>query len=797
MEKFVHLRNDHTEEIFFHNIPFRVTRDKVITRLPGGNRINLQDPPVNGSASWNLEFPYRCECLFFLGMSTENWSCSEWWGQQENFFDHSARLFIGDKIGRIKVIYKDETEDLFPVIFGVNCWHYPLFCRPHDYEGLPSAFAAPYDEPFRSDPKAGELLNNSLKIMENKAQMPEGGVSPVEKNSKWIFGVKVDAHKDIQWIQLIRDESKRADFSVSAITGLIAGNEIQPDWIITDLDFYLKKSYYRNMDALARRLYQYEDEIPENIEKLDVADFDAPDIEMKGSNLAEIYTNIYRRNIMDMAHVKIEADGHVNVSSTDKLDYGCYIGFGTYTRIKGRSLTWTRDAGRSLTETARFGYWKQCKEALRYLIECLYLKSPKFDHPMWKRIADADPEDAGLMGVCRGKENDGHAAIMLFIYNMYNSGNLDLDWMYANRKALYDSADFFLWQSRNPEVTNFDRLLFSETEASTQTYGGYDLFSNLYAVMALRGYGKMFKRMAENKGGTEEDAQMCIDCEALANQLYEGCGERFTMDHPRYGDVYTDTLDDCWTYEYKRFADLFLRADIDGYDLWNDMPEIADKADRSFKAQREIYYNPKSGRQMGYGQGYLTETVLLLDRFTELTDCVNATAMLTYHHSDEPYMVPEGVIMHGTGSFWYRQSDLGNSVQQGEVIKIFRLIMGIDDLSRDRGLRLIPRLPDTWGGYSVKDFNVTDRDFNKIPVSLSYDRVPNGYELKFKTPKEIEIDYIRVGPFYEKPTEVTLYKEEHKDPISTKFEIRKIQDRYFAYVPIGGFVQQISLVAVV
>ena len=64
MEKFVHLRNDHTEEIFFHNIPFRVTRDKVITRLPGGNRIKLQDPPVNASKSHsavNSFFSWVCQ----------------------------------------------------------------------------------------------------------------------------------------------------------------------------------------------------------------------------------------------------------------------------------------------------------------------------------------------------------------------------------------------------------------------------------------------------------------------------------------------------------------------------------------------------------------------------------------------------------------------------------------------------------------------------------------------------------------------------------------------------------------
>lgn len=66
---------------------------------------------------------------------------------------------------------------------------------------------------------------------------------------------------------------------------------------------------------------------------------------------------------------------------------------------------------------------------------------------------------------------------------------------------------------------------------------------------------------------------------------------------------------------------------------------------RTFAAEREVYYSPYSGRQMGYGQGYLTGAVLMLDLVEEYTACVNASANLCYHHTDVPYVVPEGVIL--------------------------------------------------------------------------------------------------------------------------------------------------------
>ena len=64
--------------------------------------------------------------VFFLGMTTEKSECSENWGPTASY-DNSTRVFIGDRVGKITINYSDKTQDIVPIIFGVNCWPYELY----------------------------------------------------------------------------------------------------------------------------------------------------------------------------------------------------------------------------------------------------------------------------------------------------------------------------------------------------------------------------------------------------------------------------------------------------------------------------------------------------------------------------------------------------------------------------------------------------------------------------------------------------------------------------------------------
>lgn len=708
--------------------------------------------------------------LYFLGMSVNSWMCSEWWGQQEVAGDYSDRLFIGDLVAKIHILYADKTQDSVPVLFGVNCWNYNLYFRPQPWEDASQSFEAPYDEPMRSDPAAQTLFETCLRMRCNDDPN-------AEKASRWVFAYHVRP-KEITGIRV--DPVKAGGVAIGGVTA-----STEPAVIpCVDEEFFLRKDWFMAADALSRRLYQYRDALPSGVDLVPLA-VQAPDIRFEGDVEADIYTNVYRANVADMVTEKVTDDGMPHTSSKNTVNFGLYVGLGTYAPCGSyASHVWTRDTGRLLIELIQLGRGDRAKMAVDKLHEMLYYPSVCYHLPHWKRIANlvSNVSDITQVDSNEFKENDGHASIMMAIYALYRKGNVDLAWLKAHRQQLWDAASFYLWQIANPEQSNFHKVLCSESEASSQQLGGYDLYSNVISAYALLGYSHMFLDMGEDEQASE--------LRAAAETILHGVDECFTMSHPRFGSVYTDTTDDCWTYEYKRFCHALMQLDVGGYDLAEDDAALFDRLQRTFDAQKEWYYHPESGRQMGYGQGYLTLSALLLDRQQELSDCMHAIAHFCYHHTDFPYIVPEGVIMDVQRKRWFRNCDLGNAVQQAEIVKCARVMVGLDDLNPARGLRIVPRLPLGWNRIRVADFPVRLKDGSLAHVGMEYSRCTKktatgiavlygdtGYCLTLHGVADSEWEYARFGPFEGEALSVVGGKIR---------KIRKIQGNYYAYVEKEG-----------
>ena len=726
-------------------IPFQVVKEGPRV-LPLPERI-----PLSG----------RYQCAYFLGMSVKDWMCSEWWGQREVTGDYSLRLFIGDLVAKIHIDYADGTQDSMPVLFGVNCWNYNLFFKPQPWEDAGQSFEAPYDEPMRSDGNARELFEASLRMLLNDD--PDA-----QKATRWVFAYRLRPDRELEGI---RFESVKAQ---GVEVGGVTLSTEEPVLPAVDEWFFLRKGWFSAADALARRLYQYRDELPETVEPLPLP-AGLPDLRFTGCVEADIYTNVYRVNLDDMRANKVTDDGMPHTSSACSVNFGCYVGMGTFTPSASyASHVWTRDTGRLLIELIHFGCGKRALSTADKLHEMLYLPSRRFPVPHWKRIANRTFEDSGDMSN-EGKENDGHASIMMFICSLYQAGIVDDDWLRNNEEHLRAAADFFLWQMNHPDQSNYRGVLFSESEASSQERGGYDLYSNVISAYALNGYGALFHRLGKD--------DYAARLEEASRMLLEGVDERFVLRHPRCGDVYTDTNDDCWTYEYKRFCHALMHCDMVGYDLSEDDPALFDRLQRTFDAQKEAYYHPESGRQMGYGQGYLTLTALMLDRQAEYSDCMDAVAHLCYHHTDLPYVVPEGVIMDPQRKRWYRNCDLGNAVQQAEIVKCARLLAGIDDLDPSRPLRVLPRLPERWSGIRADHFPVRLPGGKNETVSLRYTRcngvqsegitamcADKGYNLKLDG---ADFEWARLGPF---PTSEVAVSG------GVLWKVKEIDHCFYAYV---------------
>lgn len=82
------------EEITVCGVPFRVHREnKMVCPLP------YDDNYYGSEGPGKVNIGKKCEALFFLGLTTRDFKCSEWWGQKEAKYDFSTRLFIGDRVG--------------------------------------------------------------------------------------------------------------------------------------------------------------------------------------------------------------------------------------------------------------------------------------------------------------------------------------------------------------------------------------------------------------------------------------------------------------------------------------------------------------------------------------------------------------------------------------------------------------------------------------------------------------------------------------------------------------------------
>lgn len=159
------------------------------------------------------------------------------------------------------------------------------------------------------------------------------------------------------------------------------------------------------------------------------------------------------------------------------------------------------------------------------------------------------------------------------------------------------------------------------------------------------------------------------------------------------------------------------------------------------------------GQAMGYGQGFVTQSALLLDRMRDATQMLDWAAKEIYDPRDGCYIVPEGVQIDPTGRFWYKIGDLGNGVQEGEIVKMLRIVIGVDDTQPDR-LQLFPRMPYDWKAITVEEYPLAFSSAGKLQIAfLNYrlQRSGDGMNLRISSDKGIGPVAMRLGPFAEQP----------------------------------------------
>ncbi|HEY1789355.1 MAG TPA: hypothetical protein VGJ73_14440, partial [Verrucomicrobiae bacterium] len=477
--------------------------------------------------------------------------------------------------------------------------------------------------------------------------------------------------------------------------------------------------------------------------------YTGPRVSFKGNISADILTEAFYYNVQDIRN-KIDEEGMYHTSTKDALSWGGYKGIGTFREGLGRynDVAYSRDMGRSLQEITMLGYTNDALRCAEWALQFAH----RWETESRLQINGAAVPQHFSMFVDRPErgsyENDGHGLTTLFIYKLWQRLPDRDQWLRGHWTDVKGLGDWILWQFDHPEISkSTNGLLYTLSESSGGK--GYSVYPDCICMLALRGLAVM----ADSIGETNSAAQW----RARADKMHEAITKNYIVDDPKYGPVWT-LEHSGWPNKSTVLGPLIFLADFQGFvpgnenDDWRSINEAA--------YQRLIdTYKPFGfyGQAMGYGQGFVTQSALLLDRMRDATTMLDWAAREIYDpriNQFDHFIVPEGVQISPTGKFWYRIGDLGNGVQEAEIVKALRLVIGVDDTQPDR-LQFCPRMPYDWNEIAVKDYPVLYENAETMTTAhLTYKlkRAGKRMNLEIQADQDLGPVMMRLGPFEKQPS---------------------------------------------
>jgi hypothetical protein len=693
--------------------------------------------PQSGSLEVNVGT--AAKKIFLLGM-TETQRPSAW----SDPLSYAARYFVGDNLGTIRLHYADGSKEDFPLILGESVWWgmsfyqaegpFPVDAQLRDAYALASRLypAAPVDDGNYVaviDPKAAPL--ERVEIVDNTAK----------KGSVVIAGITVETAPD----------------------GRIAGAQAIPaNAFAPEFEKFIEEKPLRQagasevdskqrLAALSAALYNTASEYEQPVAPRIPAGFSGPQVTFKGAVDASILEDAFYANVQDMLD-KIDADGVFHTSTRNALSWAgdprsAGGEFGTYRKDVGvyYGQAWSRDLGRSLQELTELGYVNKAEHTADFALQSArtwsenhsltYNGSPLPPH--WSRIIDHPDFSLPL-------ENDGHGLISLFIYKLWLRMPDRDAWLRAHWSDVKAAGDWIPWQFDHPQISGAaNGVLYTTGESAGGK--GYSVYPDAVCMTAL----EALAQMADSIGETQS-AELW---RSTAQAMRKAIPARYLVDDPKYGRVWT--LESAgWPDKSTVLGPLIFLADYKGFAPQDDDP--AWRAANEAAYQRLIdTYKPLGfyGWAMGYGQGFVTQAALLLDRMKDVTPMLEWAAKEIYDPRINSFVVPEGEQLDPTGKYWYSTGDLGNGVQEAEIVKTLRILVGVDDNEPQR-VRIMPRMPFGWTEIGIEKYPVLfEREGTVRTALLNYKlvRAQGRMNLEISANQDLGPVTMRLGPFEKQP----------------------------------------------
>jgi hypothetical protein len=658
--------------------------------------------------------------------------------------DRAHQIFIGDELGKIVIDYKDGQSDSYPLIYGYSAWwDAPLRDAP---------------EPFQSSADARKILASSLSLLPTGAGTDGAYLGVITCRPEPIRDLHVVDNPDRAGVPVfcgLTMESTEPPAGLQPLPHDTAKDDAQR-WLDThslianaDTSDYVQQG----LKSLRSLLYTTLSDFPTHLPVVIPPRYQGPRVTFEGDVYADILTSMFYANVQDIVD-KVDGAGMYHTSTKGAPSWGGYTGIGTWQDGAGEYYghSWSRDMGRSLQELTDLGFLapaNRCadycfREARRWATDpSLKYKGVQLP-PHWSRIVNIPTPVLGS-GVF---ENDGQGLLMLFTYKLWQREADPGAWLRTHWNDVEAAGDWSAGQRDHPETSGAGPVLETDSECAGGI--GHAKYADNLCMEALRAYASM----ATSIGQSAAAARWI----STASRLKAGMEKTYFDTDPALGPTWT-LLPAGWPNRSTNLGPLITLADRRGFAPADDDPTWRD---RNLNAYLRLThsYQPFGfyGVAMGYGQGFVTEAALLLDRMKDAGIMLQWLARATYYSTHDPYIVPEGCEMGPDGTFWRRTGDLGNGVQEAEAVKVMRLVIGVDD-NDPASTMLIPRLPEAWTSMSVDDYPLLTRSGNANVlrhVAFDLHRTDSRLQLRLHSDGLIASLSVRLGPFSRQPAHVVV-----------------------------------------
>lgn len=711
--------------------------------------------PLDPGGSAQVSVGVQAQRIFFLGMTDANEASSKIDQQDDSLHsgsgartipaygwadprDESVRFFIGDELGRIRLNYTDGTTQVFPLLLGEGVWWGRAF---YDFQ-----------QPFPSDARLRHAFAASLRLYP-PAPLEDGDyLAVIAPRPVPIRSITVENSPAKKGTLIIRGIT----VETSNIRNIAEAAALTPDVLFPEFEKFARtkalwplgeddRQTFRRLNDLRRALYTHDDEFKEHVAQSAPPGYSGPEVSFDGTVFAEILANVFRYNVQDIA-AKIDKDGMYHTSTKDAISWGGYRGFGTFRKDVGGyyGVSYTRDMGRSLQELASLGYTNLAGRCADYCLRMARLYATDSDlkykglflPPHWGMLVNR-PRNPSF-------ENDGQGLTTLFLYRLWQQQPDRETWLRARWPDVKAAGDWILWLFAHPEISGSrDGLLHTTGESANGD--GYSVYPDTACMYALDALAQMAVSIGET-GSAEQWRER-------AEQMRKAITDHYIVTDPKYGHVWT-LKDSNWIDQSSVLGPLVFQADDLGFAPEDSIPEWRAVNEATYRRLIDTY-RPFGfyGQAMGYGQGFIAQSALLLDRMRDATQMLDWAAKEIYDPRDGSYIVPEGVQIDPTGRFWYKIGDLGNGVQEGEIVKMLRIVVGVDDTQPNR-LQLFPRMPYDWKVITVEEYPLVFSSAGELQTALlnyKLKRSGDKMDLRISSDKAIGPVAVRLGPFAEQP----------------------------------------------